>query len=111
MVALFSPGSGGYSRSCSSAKAASSISSTPGWTVTVRFSVSSDRISFIFVVSSRMPPQMGTAAPTSPVPLPRTVTGMTRALARRIISETSRVVRTRTRTSGMWDTSPSSSWA
>ena len=31
---------------------------------------------FIAVVTSRIPPSTGTAEPTSPVPLPRTVTGM-----------------------------------
>ena len=37
---------------------------------------SSEIILFILVVSRRIPPSIATAAPTSPVPLPRTVTGI-----------------------------------
>ena len=60
---------------------ASSISSTPGCTVTVRFSSSSSKIRFIPVVSSIMPPCTATDAPTRPVPDPRTTTGILFAFA------------------------------
>ena len=62
------------------------------------------------LVSSRMPPRTGTAPPTRPVPLPRTVTGMRRAEACFITAEISAVERTRTRASGRPNAPPSSSW-
>ena len=71
---------------------------------------SSSTIFVIMLVSRRMPPSSGTAPPTRPVPLPRTVTGMPCSNAYFITAEISAVDFTRTLASGRLKAPPSSSW-
>ena len=54
---------------------------TPGSTTATWFSVSISRIRFMRSKASRMPSATGTAAPESPVPLPRATTGTPCSLA------------------------------
>ena len=56
---------------------------------------------FIRSVLSTMPPWMGTQPPTSPVPAPRTVTGIFSRLHSFMMAETSSVLSTRHIASGM----------
>ena len=64
---------------------------TPGSTTATWFSVSISRMRFIRSKASRIPSATGTAAPESPVPLPRAITGTRCSVATRSTSTTSSV--------------------
>ncbi len=84
---------------------------TPGSTTATWFSVSISRIRFMRSKASRMPSATGTAAPDSPVPLPRATTGTPCSLASFSTSDTSSVEPGMTRASGTTGTVVSaSSW-
>src|SRR5690606_18658859 len=65
---------------------------TPGSTVAVKLSVSISNMRLRRVVRSKMPPRSGTHPPHSPVPEPRTVTGMTCAEAKAMMREVAELV-------------------
>ncbi len=65
---------------------------TPGSTTATWFSVSISRMRAIRSKASRIPSATGTAAPDSPVPLPRATTGTRCSVASRSTSATSSVV-------------------
>ena len=84
---------------------------TPGSTTATWFSVSISRIRFMRSKASRMPSATGTAAPESPVPLPRATTGTPCSLATLSTSDTSSVEPGRTTARGTTGTVVSaSSW-
>lgn len=74
-LALSSPGWTVYPSPASAVRASRSASVTPGWTTATWFAVSTSSTAFIRSNEITRPFSRGRAAPESPVPEPRAVTG------------------------------------